>query len=69
MKLINEQQREICQTNIVALTSYTNQKTIQECIDVGMCGFYNKPIKAHELRQVFNQFFSDLTIIINRTDQ
>ena len=32
-------------THIVALTSFTNEKNIEECLSIGIKKVYNKPLK------------------------
>ena len=33
-------------TTIVALTAYTNEETVKECLDLGIVKVLNKPLKA-----------------------
>ena len=38
--------------NIVALTSYTDQSTIDRCQHIGMAEVYHKPLKKEEMREM-----------------
>jgi CheY-like chemotaxis protein len=46
---------EIC--HIVALTSYTNEKVIEECLLVGMKEVLNKPLDFKTLHRVMWKYF------------
>ena len=36
----------------MALTSYTDKQTFEKCLEVGMVGVYNKPMKIEELKEI-----------------
>ena len=43
---------------VVALTSFTNEKTYKECLDAGMVDVINKPLNYKALHRVmWNYFF------------
>ncbi|KAH6644458.1 hypothetical protein C7974DRAFT_300513 [Boeremia exigua] len=42
---------------IVALTAYTDQANMKECLDSGMDAFLSKPIRRPALRNVLRQYF------------
>ena len=45
-------------STVVALTSFTNEKTVQECLDAGMVEVVNKPLNYKALHKImWNYFF------------
>ena len=51
-KLINEMQKDEELAHIVALTAFTNKKSIAECHNVGIKSVLNKPLNYKELHKV-----------------
>jgi CheY-like chemotaxis protein len=49
------------QTNIVALTSYTDEQTRQRCFSIGMKEVLHKPLVQNELRRVIALYHLGLT--------
>ena len=49
------------QVNIVALTSYTDQRTIDRCQEIGMADVYHKPLKKEEMREMIAIYYMGLT--------
>lgn len=47
--------------NIVALTSYTDQKTRERCLDLGMKDVYNKPLDASSLKRILLLYYYGLS--------
>ena len=55
MKLMDKQ-KDL--TYIVAVTSFTNQKIISNCLNIGMKEVYSKPIKIEpDLKDIMNKYF------------
>ena len=44
-------------TNIVALTSFTNEKVRKDCITAGMKEVYNKPLQSDTLKELMDKYF------------
>ena len=44
-------------STIVALTSFTNEKTYQECIQAGMVDLINKPLNYKSLHKIMWYYF------------
>ena len=51
---------------IVALTAYTNQETIQRCLNIGMEQVYNKPANHEDIREILSLHFYGLFWPISR---
>ena len=51
----NTQDNEM--TYIVALTSYTNSKIKQECMEAGIKKVINKPITLHTLNEIMWEYY------------
>ena len=45
-------------THIVACTSFTNEKTWENCLKIGMKKVYTKPLKLHHLEEIMQSNFS-----------
>lgn len=43
--------------SVIALTSFTNEKTVQECLDVGMLEVFNKPLTYKSLHRAMWKYF------------
>ena len=48
------------QCRIVVLTSYTNEKTMKECLQIGCSQVINKPIDHAKIVEVVNNHFFKL---------
>ena len=48
-------------TNIVALTSYTDDLTVKRCKEIGLKKVYNKPMEHNHACECLWRFFKDKT--------
>ena len=47
--ILDEVKERKCETSIVAVTSFTNAKVEQECLEIGMKRVCNKPLRPETL--------------------